>query len=97
MIPVTSRGKYTDIRRLERQKQYLPLIVAEEASFQKLFEQRNSGNLGQFINMTMRKIEDENHQQLAGVLSAVDYNNETKLGNREHRNAIPQDFCLGIL
>jgi len=86
------KEKYTDIRRLERQKQYLPFTVAEGASFEKLFQQRNSENLGQLINTTLRKIEDENHQQLAGVLSAVDYNNETNLGTREHRNAILRDL-----
>lgn len=83
--------QYSGIR-LERQKKYLPFTVAEEASFQKLFEHRNSGNLGQLINKTLRKIEDENHQQLAGVLSAVDYNSETNLGTREHKNAILRDL-----
>jgi type I restriction-modification system DNA methylase subunit len=42
--------------------------------------------------MTLRKIEDDNHQQLAGVLSAVDYNSETNLGTREHKNAILRDL-----
>jgi len=84
--------QYPDTRRLERQKRYLPFTIAEEASFQKLFEQGNSKNLGQLINTTLRKIEDDNYQQLAGVLSAVDYNSETNLGNRDHRNAILRDL-----
>ena len=84
--------QYPDTRRFERQKRYLPFTIAEEALFYKLFEQRNSKNLGQLINSTLRKIEDENHQQLAGVLSAVDYNNEANLGKREHRNAILRDL-----
>ena len=59
----------------------------EEAAFQKLFEQRNNKNLGQLINTTLRKIEDDNYQ-LAGVFSIVDFNSESNLGNSEHRNAI---------
>jgi type I restriction enzyme M protein len=84
--------QYQDTRRFERQKRYLPFTVAEEVSFQKLLEQRNSKNLGQLINTTLRKIEDDNHHELAGVLSAVDYNSETNLGNRDHRNAILRDL-----
>jgi type I restriction enzyme M protein len=84
--------QYPDVRRFERQKRYLPFAIAEEVLFQKIYEQRNNKNLGQLINTTLRKIEDDNHQQLSGVLSAVDYNNETNLGNREHRNAILRDL-----
>jgi type I restriction enzyme M protein len=83
--------QYSGVR-LERQKKYLPYIIAEDASFEKLFAQRNSDNLGQVINMALRKIEDDNHQQLVGVLSAVDYNSETTLGTREHKNAILRDL-----
>ena len=32
------------------------------------------------------------NQQLAGVLSAVDYNSENALGTREHKNAILRDL-----
>jgi type I restriction enzyme M protein len=78
--------------RLERQKKYLPFTIAEEVSYKNLYAERNSANLGQLVNMTLRKIEDDNHQQLAGVLSAVDYNSETNLGTREHKNAILRDL-----
>ncbi len=78
--------------RLERQKRYLPFTVAEDCSFQSLYDQRYSDNIGQLINVAMRHIEDDNYQQLAGVLSAVDYNSETSLGTREHKNAILRDL-----
>ena len=78
--------------RLERQKRYLPFTVAEDSSFQSLYDQRYSDNIGQLINVAMRQIENDNHHQLAGVLSAVDYNSETALGTREHKNAILRDL-----
>ena len=78
--------------RLERQKRYLPFTVAEDCSFQSLYEQRFSDNIGQTINVAMRQIENDNHHQLAGVLSSVDYNSETSLGTREHKNAILRDL-----
>ena len=45
--------------RLERQKRYLPFTVAEDSSFQSLYEQRFSDNIGQLINVAMRQIEED--------------------------------------
>lgn len=78
--------------RLERQKRYLPFTVAENYSFQSLYEQRFADNIGQLINIAMRQIEGDNNQQLAGVLSTVDYNSENALGTREHKNALLRDL-----
>lgn len=78
--------------RLERQKRYLPFTVAEDCSFSSLYEQRYSENIGQLINMAMRQIENDNNQQLAGVLNTTDYNSENALGTREHKNAILRDL-----
>lgn len=83
--------QYNGIR-LERQKRYLPFTVAEDHSFQSLYERRYADNIGQLINTAMRQIEADNNQQLAGVLSAVDYNSENALGTREHKNAILRDL-----
>lgn len=83
--------KYEGIR-FERQKRYLPFIIDEQASFGYLYQSRHSDNLGQTINMALRKIEDDNSQQLAGVLTAVDYNSETSLGTRQHKNAILREL-----
>ena len=43
--------------RLERQKRYLPFTVAENHSFQSLYDQRFTDNIGQLINIAMRQIE----------------------------------------
>ena len=48
--------------------------------------------IGTPMNAAMRQIEADNNQQLAGVLSAVDYNSENALGTREHKNAILRDL-----
>lgn len=74
--------------RLERQKRYLPFIVASDSNFQTLFSQRYSDNIGQLLNQAMRQIENDNTQQFGGVLSTVDYNSENALGTREHKNAL---------
>ncbi|MGN1130610.1 MAG: type I restriction-modification system subunit M N-terminal domain-containing protein, partial [Ruminococcus sp.] len=78
--------------RLERQKRYLAFTVAEDCSFNSLYEQRYSDNIGQLINMAMRRIESDNNQQLAGVLGTTDYNSENALGTREHKNAILREL-----
>ena len=78
--------------RLERQKRYLPFTVAENHSFQSLYDQRFTDNIGQLINIAMRQIEADNNQQLAGVLSTIDYNSENALGTREHKNALLRDL-----
>ena len=83
--------QYSGIR-LERQKKYLPFMVAEGCSFYDLYQQRFADNIGQLMNAAMRQIEADNNQQLAGVLSAVDYNSENALGTREHNNAILRDL-----
>ena len=70
--------------RLERQKRYLPFTVAQDCSFTSLYEQRYSDKIGELINMAMRQIENDNDQQLAGVLNTTDYNSENALGTREH-------------
>lgn len=78
--------------RLERQKQYLPFQVASDCSFYALHEQKFDKDLGQKINMALRQIENDNDQQLAGVLSSVDFNSETSLGTRDHKNAILREL-----
>lgn len=75
-------------KRLERQKRYLPFKIAESCNFETLFKQRYADNIGELINMAMRTIENDNNQQLAGVLNTVDYNSENALGTRKHKNAI---------
>ncbi len=87
----TLSKQYSGIR-LERQKKYMQFTVADECSFYYLYKNRFADNIGQLINSAMRQIEADNNQQLAGVLSTVDYNSENSLGTREHKNAILHDL-----
>ena len=48
--------QYSGIR-LERQKKYLPFMVAEGCSFYDLYQQRFADNIGQLMNAAMRQIE----------------------------------------
>ena len=54
--------QYSGIR-LERQKKYLPFMVAEGCSFYDLYQQRFADNVGQLMNAAMRQIEADNNQQ----------------------------------
>ncbi len=90
------KKEYEGIR-LERQKKYLPFTVAEDCSFASLYEQRYSDKIGELINMAMRQIENDNNQQLAGVLNNVDYNSENALGTREHKNAILRELLEDLV
>ena len=85
------KAEYEGVR-LERQKRYLPFTIVETCSFESLYRDRFSNDIGQKINEAMRQIEADNNQQLAGVLSAVDYNSENALGTRDHKNAILRDL-----
>ena len=89
---VEELAKHYDGARLERQKKYLPFTVAEDCSFSTLHEQRYSDNIGQTINMAMHQIENDNNQQLKGVLTTTDFNSENALGTREHKNAILREL-----
>ena len=80
--------QYSGIR-LESQKKYLPFMVAEGCSFYDLYQQRFADNIGQLMNAAMRQIEADNNQQLAGVLSAVDYSGRTARARCRKAGATP--------
>ena len=67
--------------RLERQKRYLPFTVAEQCSFDSLYERRFSNDIGQLINAAIRQIEADNNQQLASV-NGLTYENVTVNGKK---------------
>ena len=52
--------QYSGIR-LERQKKYLPFMVAEGCSFYDLYQQRFADNIGQLMNAAMRQIEEKDY------------------------------------
>ena len=61
---------------------YLPPTT----SFNEVYKNIESDELGQIINKAFHKIEDTNKAKLEGILTLVDFNDETKLGRLEQRN-----------
>lgn len=79
--------------RINRQiSKYLPFTISKECTFDTLYQSRFDDNLGQIINVALRKIEDDNPAQLSGIFRSVDYNSEAALGERLHRNAILREL-----
>ncbi|MBQ7256730.1 MAG: type I restriction-modification system subunit M [Abditibacteriota bacterium] len=85
---VEELSKHYEGERLERQKSYLPFVIADEYLFDSLYQIRNDIRIGEKLNQAMRGIENDNSDQLSGVLNTVDYNSEMALGTKDHKNAI---------
>lgn len=61
---------------------YLP----EGSSFDEIYEQIESDDLGRIANKALAKIEEHNKEKLEGILTSLDFNSENKLGKLETRN-----------
>jgi type I restriction enzyme M protein len=79
-------------RRLSRERFQLP----DGSDFASLYEQRNTADIGERMNMALEKIEEANKAKLEGVFREVDFNSENKLGETKDRNSrlknLLQDF-----
>ncbi len=60
--------------------------IPEEASFNSLYNKISEDNIGEILNTAFHKIEDNNKEKLAGVLTRWDFNSEHILGKMEQRN-----------
>ena len=78
------KEKYDDATRLERAKSRLPFVLAEEQTFDYLYDKRFDSEIGQKINSALRDIED-NNAQLNGVFRNVDFNSQANLGNQKQK------------
>lgn len=77
------KGDKTRVKRaLERERFRVP----EQATFDRLYAQREAANLGEVINMALEKIEDENKSKLEGVFRNIDFNSTPALGETKDRN-----------
>ena len=78
----TCQGEQERIkRRLSREEFTLP----DNATFQYLYEHRNTDNLGEVINIALYAIEEANREKLQGVFRNIDFNSEN-LGRIRERN-----------
>ncbi len=80
------RKRYDNPVRLERAISRLPFVIEEENSFSWLYKNRYSDNLGEFINVALRGIEDDNPSLFTGIFRNIDFNSETMLGNHSQKN-----------
>lgn len=69
-------------RRLERERFILP----QGASFYDLYNNRETSNIGELINIALEQIEETNRTKLEGVFRNIDFNSEANLGKVKDRN-----------
>ncbi|TEB07756.1 putative type I restriction enzymeP M protein [Pelotomaculum schinkii] len=77
---------YENPVRLQRAIDRLPFVIKEKHSFDWLYDNRYSDNLGELINVALRGIEDDNPSLFAGVFRSIDFNSEAMLGNHKQKN-----------
>jgi len=84
-----------DEKRVEEKMKLDRFYIPEDATFDAIYEQIESDNIGEEINKALHKIEDENKEKLEGIFQ-VDFNNESILGKLSQRNKmirhLIQDF-----
>ena len=78
--------EYSGIR-LERQKANLPFFLKEEYTFDFLFKNQYSPDLGTKISEALTGIESSN-AILSGIFRGIDFNSESNLGKKEQKNPI---------
>lgn len=74
-----------DAARVDAKMKTSRFYLPPNSSFDDVFAQKESDNIGEIINKALHAIEDHNKDKLAGVFS-VDFNSETILGKPQQRN-----------
>ena len=70
--------------RIERAKQNLPFVLADDQRFDYLYDNRFDPKIGEKINMALQGIQDSN-SELGGVFRSVNFNSESMLGNPQQK------------
>ena len=86
------RAKYMeqyngDERRVERAMGREQFTLDSESTFDYLYENRNSNDIGQKINIALSHIENSNSAKLTNVFRAIDYNSQVDFGDVKAKNA----------
>ena len=69
------------VAKMSTSRFYLP----PETSFDSIYSRKEEDNIGELVNIALRKIEDHNKAKLGGVFN-VDFNSESILGKVAQRN-----------
>ena len=86
------RAKYMeqyngDERRVERAMSREQFTLDSESTFDYLYENRNSNDIGQKINIALSHIENSNSAKLTNVFRAIDFNSQVDFGDVKAKNA----------
>lgn len=86
------RAKYMeqyngDERRVERAMGREQFTLDSESTFDYLYENRNSNDIGQKINIALSHIENSNSAKLTNVFRAIDFNSQVDFGEVKAKNA----------
>lgn len=79
--------------RVTRALRHERFFVPENATFQFIFEHRNSSKIGEIINHALTSLEEENREKLGGVFRNIDYNS-SNLGEPKEKNARLKQLIL---
>lgn len=71
-------------RALKREK----FNLDDTCTFKYLLKNKEAGNLGEIINKTLMKIQDDNSEKLKDIFRNVDFNSRQLLGDTKERNII---------
>lgn len=63
-------------------------ILEEISTFDYIYSKRKENNIGEIINESLAKIEEDNTEKLKGVFRNIDFNSESVLGNTKERNTL---------
>src|SRR5690625_3330931 len=74
--------------RIERAMRRERFILEEKSTFDFLYKNRTSPEIGVLINKALANIEDTNATKLRGVFRNIDFNSEAVLGSTRERNAM---------
>lgn len=74
-----------DETRIKRKLERELFVLDEESTFNYLYERKDSDNIGELINQTLKSIENNNYEKLNNVFR-VDFNSEAKLGTKKQKN-----------
>lgn len=77
-----------DEKRIERAMSREKFLLDKTCTFDYLYNNRNTENIGEIINKALEKIEEENKAKLTGVFRSIDFNNENLLGKTKERNSM---------
>jgi type I restriction enzyme M protein len=69
-------------RRLERER----FRLKDEHTFDYLYQNRTTNNVGELINIALEGIEEDNRETLENIFRGIDFNSETSLGETRDRN-----------